>query len=293
MVAVSGGVDSAVLLNVLVQQHPENSYIVANVNHGIRKDSWQDTDVARSYANKYQLPFEYTELHLGSSASEAEARAARYAFLKSVMNKHDAKAIITAHHQDDVIETMFINVVRGTGRRGLSSLKTSNALIRPMLTVPKSVIYSYAQQQKLVWIEDSTNNDTKYLRNFLRHKVVFNMDDQQRSQALEIINSATRINQLLDKELSHFVKAGLHKGGPVLNRRWFAQLPHNIALEVMYIVLSTNGATDINRDMLERAVVAVKTMRPGKTIQLSGGEITFTKRSARIKVHRKTDENTV
>lgn len=293
IVAVSGGVDSVSLLHALIQKGNNNKYIVAHVNHGIREDAQQDVIVTRDYANKYNLPFEYKELQLDRDASEAEARTARYAYLSSTVHRHKACAIITAHHQDDVIETMFINIVRGTGRRGLSSLKSDEKIIRPLLAVPKSAIYEYAQKHALTWHEDSTNRDTRYLRNSLRHNVVAHMNDAERSRALAIIENASRINQQLDKELTQCVRAGLHKGGPVLNRKWFTQLPHDVALEILYTLLRSNGVSEINRPMLERTVVAVKTMRPGKTMQLSGGEVIFTKRSARIKMHRKTDENTV
>ena len=146
IVAVSGGVDSIALLHALVQNHNSNSFVVAHANHGIRDDAQQDADVVRSYATIYNAPFEYTELQLTSDASEVEARQARYKFLKSVMQKHGAYAIITAHHQDDVIETMFINIVRGTGRRGLASLKSEGTMIRPLLAVPKTAIYDYARK---------------------------------------------------------------------------------------------------------------------------------------------------
>lgn len=293
IVAVSGGVDSVALLHTLVNQHSSNRYIVANINHGIRQDVSKDADLVRSYAEEYHLPFEYTELKLGSAASEAQARAARYLFLQTIMKKHEAHAIITAHHQDDVIETMFINIVRGTGRRGLSSLKSNNNLVRPLLEVSKAEIYSYARQHDLTWREDSTNSDMKYLRNMLRHRVVAKMNSEQRAQALTIVNNASRINYLLDRELAQLLRRGLHKGELVVNRGWFAQLPHDVSLEVLYLLLSSNEAPDINKMTLERTVVAIKTLRPGKTIQLSGGEILLTKRSARIKIHRKTEGYTV
>jgi tRNA(Ile)-lysidine synthase len=293
IIAVSGGVDSIVLLHALAHQYPNNRYVVAHVDHGIRSDSSEDMAVVRRFAYDNNLQFEYTELNLGNNTSEATARQKRYTYLRNLAKKHEAIAIITAHHQDDVIETMFINLIRGTGRRGLSSLKTTPEIIRPLLGVPKAHIYQYAKQCSLHWREDSTNSDMRYLRNTIRHKVVADMNDENRAKALSIISLAATTNAALDAELTQYVKRGLHKNTPVLNRRWFASQPHDISLEILYRLLTDNGVRDINAPMLERTVVAIKTMRPGKTIQLSGAVIVLTKRSARINMHRKTDENTV
>jgi tRNA(Ile)-lysidine synthetase-like protein len=121
VVAVSGGVDSVVLLDAL-SKLPNLELVVAHLDHGIREDSIEDRRFVASLAASYGLVFEYGEGRLGSGASEATAREARYNFLRGVKMKHDAKAIITAHHQDDLIETAILNMLRGTGRKGLTSL---------------------------------------------------------------------------------------------------------------------------------------------------------------------------
>lgn len=293
VVAVSGGVDSIALLHALVSQYPENTYVIAHVNHGIRDDGNEDREVVEAYATTFELPFVYTELQLGKNASEAEARRARYSFLESVQKQHDARAIVTAHHQDDVIETLFINLIRGTGRRGISSLKSSQDIVRPLLHVPKKDIYTYAKNNNLSWREDSTNTDTTYLRNNIRHNVVPKMLPEHRTQILKIIADTHAVNTSLDKEITLLLRKGLHKGTPVLSRKWFTQLPHDIAAEVVYVLLRQNGVKDIDKKTVEKTVVAIKTMQPGKTIQLSGVDVLITKRSARFISHGKTDENPV
>jgi tRNA(Ile)-lysidine synthase len=293
VVAVSGGVDSIALLHALVSHYPENTYVIAHINHGIRDDGEDDKAVVESYATAYGLPFEYTELQLGAFASEAEARRARYAFLETIQKQHKARAIITAHHQDDVIETLFINLIRGTGRRGIASLKSTKDIARPLLHVPKSEIYTYAKNNNLIWREDITNTDTTYLRNNIRHNIVPKMQYDQRMQVLKIIADTHATNTNLDKEIAILLRKGLHKGTPVLSRRWFAQLPHDIAAEVVYVLLRQTGVKDIDKKTIEKTVVAIKTMQPGKKLQLSGVDVLMTKRSARFISHSKTDENPV
>src|SRR5437764_343012 len=121
VVAVSGGVDSVALLDMLARSD-DLKLVVAHFDHGIRKDSAKDRKFVEDLAKNYDLPFVYEEGHLGSGTSEAVARGARYDFLHRVKKSHGAQAIITAHHQDDVLETAIINLLRGTGRKGLTSL---------------------------------------------------------------------------------------------------------------------------------------------------------------------------
>src|SRR5690606_5271626 len=98
VVAVSGGVDSMVLLDLL-RQKPKLELIVAHFDHGIRPDSAEDRKLVQRVAKHYDLPFVYAEGKLGPKASEALAREARYAFLRRVQAEQGAEAIITAHHQ--------------------------------------------------------------------------------------------------------------------------------------------------------------------------------------------------
>ena len=281
VVAVSGGVDSVVLLDILAKQH-QVDIVVAHFDHGIRADSAKDAEFVGSLAAKYNLPFETERVELGPNASEEQARAERYKFLHRIMKKHQAKAIVTAHHQDDVIETGMINILRGTGRHGLTSLKTQTDIFRPMLQVPKQDILDYAKDNKLQWHEDSTNNDTKYLRNNIRHNIVAKMDTTQKQQWVNIVAKMYKINEKLDFEIQNILRRGLHKDQLVLSRAWFIMLPHDISKEVIIAILQRAGAKEIDRKTVERLTVQIKTLKPGKTLQASGVQINLTKRSARF-----------
>src|SRR6476469_10942255 len=156
VVAVSGGVDSVVLLDLL-RLYPGVKVTVAHFDHGIREDSHLDRAYVAELAKRYRLPFVYDKGQLGPDASEAEARRARYDFLSKVQQKTGSDALVTAHHENDVLETAIINLLRGTGRKGLSSLTNGEGIIRPLLDVPKSEIIDYAKRHGLQWREDSTN----------------------------------------------------------------------------------------------------------------------------------------
>jgi tRNA(Ile)-lysidine synthase len=131
VVAVSGGVDSVVLLDLLTKTN--NQLTVAHFNHGIRQDSAKEEALVKQLAKRYGLEIKIGNGKLGLEASEETARKARYDFLESVRQKHQADAIITAHHQDDLIETALINLLRGTGPHGLIAIAKNPNILRPLL----------------------------------------------------------------------------------------------------------------------------------------------------------------
>jgi tRNA(Ile)-lysidine synthase len=280
--AVSGGVDSVVLLDLLAKQK-DLELVVAHFDHGMRKDSAKDDELVRKLALKYKCKFEHEKGNLNIDASEAEARNKRYVFLNGVKQKYIAKAIITAHHQDDLIETSMINLLRGTGRRGLTSLKSRDGYLRPLLIYPKKELIKYARANKLAWNEDTTNRDIKILRNYLRLKIIPKMIEKQRQTWLDFLNNAQVVNNKLDTEIQNLLKKGLHKGQPVLRRSWFIMLPHDISKEVLLTILYNLGAQDIDKKSIERLSVQIKTLPAGKVLQTVGIDILLTKRSARFK----------
>lgn len=278
VVAVSGGVDSIVLLDMLAQK-TGLELMVAHFDHGIRPDSASDASFVKELAHKYGLPFVSKRVELGSSASEAAARTARYAFLRDVQKQTGAQTIVTAHHQDDVLETAILNILRGTGRRGLSSLQSTNEIKRPLLDVPKKDIEAYAVQRKLSWREDTTNRDERYTRNYIRHRLLVKFDARSRQQLLAAIEQARVVNAELEPLLAAVIVGhqALQEG---IDRQWFTGLPHNLAREVMAAWLRQAGVTDFDRHTIERLTVQAKTKPAGKQLDvLHNYRLNLTKKS--------------
>ena len=194
IVAVSGGVDSVVLLDMLVQER-QHELIVAHFDHGIRSDSAEDALFVAEITRRYGLPFEMKREELGANASEELARARRYAFLRGVAKKYEA-VIATAHHMDDIAETIAINLTRGTGWRGLAVL--AGDVYRPLLGTTKAELRAYAQEHEISWHEDSTNTSDAYLRNRLRVK----LDDEDRTLQLAALRAEqVRLRNEVSREL--------------------------------------------------------------------------------------------
>lgn len=265
--AVSGGVDSVVLLDLLSKQ-TGITLIVAHFNHGIREDSDLDEVLVAKLASQYNLAFVTERGQLGPDVSEAAAREARYAFLDRVLHAHQADAIITAHHEDDMLETAIINVLRGTGRKGLSSLQSHEHLLRPLLHETKESIYTYARQHHLEWREDSTNADEKYLRNYVRHTILTKFTDAQREHLLALISKAKHLNDTIDDLLNKELHIDISKDA--ISRHWFIMLSHSVAREVLLGWLRTrNNGMTLDRKTLEYIVIQAKTLAPGQRISVT------------------------
>ena len=268
VLAVSGGVDSVSLLHLLAQRpQPAYKFTVAHFDHGIRDDSNQDRQLVQAAARHYGLPFIYLDGHLSPITNEAVARKARYDFLHNVRHLTGAQAIITAHHQDDLLETALINIVRGTGRRGLSSLKSTDVVKRPILHVPKAEIYDYARDNQLVWNEDSTNRDQAHLRNYLRHQVIPRLTPEQRHELLDLIQKVHQLNDEIDTHLAtHLhVQPALDR----LDRHHFVMLPHVVGMELLAAWLRRHDIQDFDRKTLQRLSLAAKTYRPGRLADIN------------------------
>ena len=259
VVAVSGGVDSVVLLHLL-NKHKDLELIVAHFDHGIRSESADDKKFVEELAKKYGLIFEYKEGKLGKDASEEIARKARYKFLHQVKEKYHAEAIVTAHHQDDVIETMCINILRGTNRKGLTSLKNTADIRRPLLHVPKKDIISYAREHHLQWQEDSTNTNETYLRNWVRNKVIKKLSEEQRQELIKVYESTAALNTSLESILEQLVPQS------TLDKRILSSLDHKASTELTAHWLRKNNLREFDSKTLERIVVEAKTRAIGKKI---------------------------
>ncbi|MBI2592102.1 tRNA lysidine(34) synthetase TilS [Candidatus Saccharibacteria bacterium] len=296
VIAVSGGVDSMVLLDILAKQAKSQELkaksrgyqlsanscqlVVAHFNHGIRKDSNQDEELVRQSARKYSLSCEVGYGNLGKDASEETARQARYAFLEKIKKQYNADAIITAHHQDDLIETAFLNILRGTGRLGLSSIR-SRRIVRPLLHIPKRQILNYAKKKKLNWREDQSNVNTNYLRNYLRVHIIPKLTAERRTQILQHLDEVAKINQIIDKEIA-IISQKVIDGG--MDRKKFALLPTEVGEEVLMDWLRRRGLAQFDRTTVKRVGTAIKTARPHTVQPIYGGwQLQIGRRKATLK----------
>lgn len=293
IVAVSGGVDSVALLHMLYSNAPElkgvfdgAQIVVAHIDHGIRISSAHDREFVETLAKRHGYAFEYIEAKLGPEASEEQARDVRYAFFERLQNKYHANGVILAHHHSDVVETAILNLVRGTGRRGMASLQSSTQRIRPLLHLTKNDLLMYAESNGLSWVEDETNTSPHYTRNRIRQKLA-KVDPAIYKSFTDHVHAIAATNTKLDAEVANLLQYKL-RGKTVIARRWFVLLDHVVACEFVHALLTQLKVSNISVEMVEKVVIAIKVARIGTKIDIDKNTLALiTKRSTRI-VNRQT-----
>ena len=267
LIAVSGGVDSVVLLDMLAKKH--ENILVAHFDHGIREDSKEDAIFVRQLAVKYGVKFFTKREELGANASEEKARRARYKFLRELSEKQNA-TIVTAHHLDDVVETIIINMVRGTGWRGLAVLNAED-IYRPLINFEKQEIINYAKQNNLKWREDSTNSLNVYMRNIVRHKIDLNNEQKNELQILH--QEQIRLAKEIKSEVTSLLKS--IKNDNKISRYFINSIDQASAYEIIREL--TKG--ELTPSQIDSVINAIKTQRNGTIFEASKNiKIHFTTR---------------
>ncbi len=190
VVACSGGADSVCLAHATAHVARERGWLllIAHVRHGLRAGDATDADHVAALAEALDVPFAVRELAFGedgppTSNIEATLRAARYAALAEMAAAHDAQAILTGHTLDDQAETVLLRLFRGSGGDGLAGIaergeidiahtSTPIALLRPLLFIGRDETHAYCAAHDLVFVHDPTNDDDRFTRNWLRHRVL-------------------------------------------------------------------------------------------------------------------------
>ena len=255
ILAVSGGIDSVVMLHLL----KDDPYvIVAHFDHGIRPSSADDAIFVSQLAKKYHKPFFVGSARLGANASEEMARRARYDFLFGLAERFDGR-VYTAHHSDDLVESVVINMLRGTGWRGLAALNDKR-IVRPLLDWSKSDIYKYAAKNDLHFRLDQTNSDDKYLRNRVRESLRDASAEQKRKLSELAFRQRTIANEI-DDLISDLSKKNIYSKN-------IMSIDDDAAQEILRFLLARVGISQ-TRPQLGRAVEAIRSYAPNKKFPLN------------------------
>lgn len=222
LLTVSSGVDSVVLFDLFKKS--ELNFVVAHCNFNLRgKESDGDQQFVESLAENSKVDcFVRSFIHDNSIQSEPEstqmwARRVRYQWFSELKKELGCDYVVTAHHSDDNLETVLLNMARGTGVSGLSGISDlNNDLLRPLLIFKKEEIKLYASQEGLAWREDSSNASLKYKRNKVRHELVEQFETLNpnfRNTFGENIEKWTWLKELVCVELEKFKTKHKTEGG--------------------------------------------------------------------------------
>ncbi|MCP5059533.1 MAG: tRNA lysidine(34) synthetase TilS [bacterium] len=295
LVAVSGGVDSMVLLHALAGLREEFGLglAVAHVHHGLRgAEADADARCVEEAAAEYGLVFRLARVEPESLRTEGPsrsrpslqeaARRVRYDALDAIAAELGSQHIATAHQRDDQAETLLLRLFRGTGPDGLAGIPPASAdgrIVRPLLGVDREAIEAWAGSEALVWREDASNRDPRFARARLRQQLralaeslnpgwqraLADLADAQRDEN-EWLDALTReaAPQWLggDGEVARFAKKGWETLPPALARRLIRLAWHRLG-----------GGRDVSRQHLERALRFLVQSSPGARLELPGGLI--------------------
>ncbi len=180
VIGVSGGPDSMTLLYIMneFKKNMNLKIICAHINHNVRKESEQERIDLENYCKENNIIFEYIKIEKwGEDNFHNEARTIRYNFFEELIENYDAKYLMTAHHGDDLIETILMRIVRGSTLKGYSGFsriveKNNYTIVRPLITLTKDEIVRFVENNNIKYAIDNSNNEDHYTRNRYRHTVL-------------------------------------------------------------------------------------------------------------------------
>lgn len=250
--------------------------LVAHFNHGTRKSADTDAEFVRQKCNELGVDITVGHAELGPDVSEEAARDARYKFLfsvrDSIMKRVSGEEVLiyTAHHLDDLTESIFINLSRGTGWRGLTPFNMPGTF-RPFLSgdvlLPESKadILTYAARNKIVYREDPTNSSDKYMRNRIR-EIVKTLPPEEHFKLNQKIKKLYDSQLKIRSEIESILESLMPEDG-IFRREWFSDLEDVVAIEFLRFALEKNNIK-LTGPQLNDFLNAIRTYAPEKKFNL-------------------------
>lgn len=254
VIGVSGGPDSMALLYIMNQFKEKIGFkiICAHVNHNKRQESEKEQKCLEKYCKENNIIFEYIKINnWGDDNFHNEARTVRYNFFDEIINIYSARYLMTAHHGDDLIETILMRIVRGSTLKGYSGFsrivdKGNYTLVRPLITVTKTEIEDFDIKNNIWYAIDSSNNEDHYTRNRYRHKVLPFLkkeDPNVHKKFLKYSKTLLENNEFIENEASKYFNKVFHNGN--LNIDKFVQLDKVIQSKIIYNILERIYGDDL------------------------------------------------
>lgn len=270
VLAVSGGADSAVLLDAVIRlRRPDHHIVVASVDHGTGDAATESTARTVATAAKAALPAISERLSLARH-DEASLRSARWQFLRRVASSQDAN-VVTAHTLDDHIETVVMRILRGSSARGLAGLWVKSDIERPLLEHRRETIREYARLRGVEFAQDPSNSSRAYQRNRIRLELlpaIRRIRPEFENDLLDISRRAAALRHEVDATAQRFVLEA--NGGLVrLDADALNSLPEESLRLLLPAIVAGAGVTLDRRGHVRLA--SVVRSRPGSRGQLSGG----------------------
>ena len=202
VIAVSGGPDSMALLNLLnvIKKEKNIKIICAHVNHNLRKESKAEAKMVKDYCKQKSIIYEYMEIKEYKGNTENYAREKRYEFFENLLKKYNSKYLFTAHHGDDLIETVIMRLIRSSSLKGYSAFseiteKKDYKIYRPLITKTKEEIFNYVKNNNLPYAIDKTNDSDFFTRNRIRKYILPRLKGENKNVHLKFLEFSKTLSE--------------------------------------------------------------------------------------------------
>jgi tRNA(Ile)-lysidine synthase len=283
VLAISGGLDSMVLLDAAAQVAAADTLLVATYDHGTGVASTAAAALVSERACALGLSVVSARAGMRLT-SEAEWRDARWSFLRSSAAEN-CGVVFTAHTRDDQVETVLMRVMRGAGARGLAGLLADSDVVRPLLKFSRRELVSYARAEGLTWIEDPSNDSPRHFRNRIRHdllpamrRVHHSIDEDLLAIGKRAAGWRAKVEALVGELAPESIDTVAGRHGIDVRAASLAGYSAK-SLGVLWPVLAARVGLTLNRRGTERLSAFTRAGRVGSRVQLSGGWEVFRSRS--------------
>ena len=249
VIGLSGGPDSMCLLDIIRTLEKNITIVCAHINHNIRKESFEEQRFIEEYCKNNDLVFETTTFDKKSDDqdyNELELREKRYAYFETIINKYKAKYLFTAHHGDDLIETVLMRISRGSNLKGYTGFqvetkKKNFKVIKPLIFMTKEDINEYNKENNIPYVLDKTNDEDNYTRNRYRHNVLPFLKSENENIHLKYLKFSRELltyYDYVDKVINKEIEKRFEKN--VLDIDGFDRLDKLIQTKVVEYILDDN-----------------------------------------------------
>ena len=247
VVGCSTGPDSMALVDMLLKVRDKYnlSIIIAHVNHNVRKESIEEAEFIKKYSEDNNLVFESMVIeNYGDDNFHNEARTIRYNFFESIIHKYDANYLMTAHHGDDLIETVLMRIVRGSNLSGYSGFKKivdmdDYKIVRPLINYTKDELLEYDKENNVKYYIDQSNNKDTYTRNRYRKYILPFLKEEDANVHLKFLkfsNLLDEANKFIEKTRNKALKRVMEDEKILIDK--FLEEDQYIQREILYYLLS-------------------------------------------------------
>ena len=245
VVGCSTGPDSMALVDMLlkIRNKYDLKLIIAHVNHNVRKESYQEAEFLKEYCLNNDLLFETMIIeNYGDDNFHNEARNIRYRFFEDVVNKYNASYLMTAHHGDDLMETILMRIVRGSNLAGYGGFKkevvmNNYKIIRPLLNYTKQELENYDKENNVTFYVDASNSKDDYTRNRYRKYVLPFLKEEDKNVHLKFLkfsNTLSEANRFIEKTRNNAINKVMENDKIVIDK--FLELDSYIQKEILYFL---------------------------------------------------------